>query len=326
MALFTSGTAAIDMREGASLTTLDVLDPFDHIAFIDPDVPKSMLSYNVPGPYYQHGIYREISTNDDLVDVIDVTFLQVGEYSNTSVSGGLPAGALMWKLTETGVHALTITPDLGDTAIFDIQVEGLLDAHWNGHTQTLTIEYVDPDGDGTDDIDIRNAEFFLGGKDTINGSNEGDYLMGFAGNDKVNGRGGADTLVGGSGKDQLSGGAGDDRLTGGKGADQFRFDSNASTNGKDTIKDLKASDGDKLVFDASFYNVGAPGSLGASRFVDADNVSATKTVSADARLLYDNDSGRLFYDANGGDGGDRLLIAVLDSKPDLTLSDFVIVA
>jgi Ca2+-binding RTX toxin-like protein len=54
------------------------------------------------------------------------------------------------------------------------------------------------------------------GADTITGSNQDDYLMGYAGNDK---------LVGNDGEDQLDGGTGSDTLTGGKGDDIYVVDS-----------------------------------------------------------------------------------------------------
>ncbi|MGO1080370.1 calcium-binding protein [Inquilinus sp. CA228] len=48
------------------------------------------------------------------------------------------------------------------------------------------------------------------GADTIGGSTQADFLIGFAGNDAINGGAGNDTLRGGAGGDILNGGAGSD--------------------------------------------------------------------------------------------------------------------
>lgn len=52
--------------------------------------------------------------------------------------------------------------------------------------------------------------YVLSGADTINDSDEGDYLGGYGGNDTINANGGNDLLAGGAGNDTLLGGAGVD--------------------------------------------------------------------------------------------------------------------
>lgn len=68
-------------------------------------------------------------------------------------------------------------------------------------------------------------------------------VYGYAGNDKITGSTSDDILIGGAGADQL---------TGGSGADTFRFtalaDLGTSTTTRDTLKDFKTSQSDKIDF------------------------------------------------------------------------------
>lgn len=165
------------------------------------------------------------------------------------------------------------------------------------------------------------------GADHLFGNGGSDTLKGDDGNDWIYGGDGADTLVGGKGRDVLLGGAGDDKLTGGNGQDQFRFASDITQAGKDTIKDFSLAD-DSIALDNDFFaHCGTSGiPIAENKFIKSAHMTATKTVSADVRVLYDTDSGRLFYDSDGGDGENRFLIAVLTDAPDLNRLHIAIVA
>jgi Ca2+-binding RTX toxin-like protein len=93
---------------------------------------------------------------------------------------------------------------------------------------------------------------------TINGSDDGDRIVGRKEASIINGLGNVDSLFGMSGNDKLDGGTGDDVLTGGKGKDQLiggigadRFDFNSileSRVGKgDVIKDFDAGLGEDVI-------------------------------------------------------------------------------
>lgn len=60
---------------------------------------------------------------------------------------------------------------------------------------------------------------FLGGDDSIVGSDNGEAIYGMGGNDVVDGRGGDDTIYGGDGHDHIGGNGGNDTLFGGNGDD-----------------------------------------------------------------------------------------------------------
>ncbi|WP_435640792.1 VWA domain-containing protein [Micavibrio aeruginosavorus] len=64
------------------------------------------------------------------------------------------------------------------------------------------------------------------------------------GNDTLNGGAGNDLIFGQEGNDTIDGGAGDDTLYGGSGADTFLYQSMAD--GKDTVKDFDAAEGDRI--------------------------------------------------------------------------------
>ena len=53
---------------------------------------------------------------------------------------------------------------------------------------------------------------------------------------------------------------------------------------------------------------------------------ATTAHDATDRIIYNTTTGDLYYDADGQGGVDAILFAVLTTHPNLTASDFVIVA
>ena len=144
--------------------------------------------------------------------------------------------------------------------------------------------------------------------DTINGSTGNDFLRGGGGNDVING---------GDGNDTITGGLGADTLTGGDGADDFVFD---GLNGVDTITDFDGTEDRLLLEDFIFSAIG--GALDAGEFV-----SNSGGVAGDANdfLLYDADTGSLYYDADGNGAGARILIATFTGAPTIGPTDILII-
>lgn len=67
------------------------------------------------------------------------------------------------------------------------------------------------------------------------------------------------------------------------------------------------------------------GTLSAASYKDLSDPGAR--VDANDRVLYNDDTGALFYDANGSAAGGRVHFATLDNEPArLTNADFVVVA
>ena len=96
------------------------------------------------------------------------------------------------------------------------------------------------------------GEFIVGtaNDDVINALDGDDFVLGLAGNDTIDAGAGNDTVVGGDGDDTITGGAGDDKLAGEAGADTFVFDPSLQE-GADTIADLNPDEGDKIAFNAA---------------------------------------------------------------------------
>lgn len=149
---------------------------------------------------------------------------------------------------------------------------------------------------------------------SISGNDNDNILRGLAGND---------VLSGGSGNDILNGGAGADTLSGGSGADIFVFDSvlNASTN-TDSIIDFSALD-DTLHLDRTIFTKLAQGFLNSDLFLSDSTAAA---LDSNDYILYNTQSGVLWYDKDGNGSSVAVQFAILETKPEISASDFFVVA
>lgn len=171
-------------------------------------------------------------------------------------------------------------------------------------------------GDGNDSLDGG------AGRDTLLGGNDNDLLVGRAGTDRMEGGNGADSLSGGDQADTLIGGAGRDSLTGGTGADAFVFNAPLGAKNVDLVTDFSGAD--RIHLEADIFSA-----IGSSLTADAFKVipSGTSFASVDAsdRLIYQQSTGKLFYDADGSGGGARVLFAQFTAGTVLALDDFLMV-
>ena len=148
------------------------------------------------------------------------------------------------------------------------------------------------------------------------------YLQG-AGNINATGRDGqVDYLIGNAGNNILNGKGGNDDLQGNAGQDTYRFDTapNAATN-QDQIIGFSSVD-DKIELDnAVFTALGlATGPLAASMF----QIGAAANDIFD-RIIYNNATGALLYDADGSGGGAAIKFASLTGAPVLALGDLFVI-
>lgn len=148
-------------------------------------------------------------------------------------------------------------------------------------------------------------------------------ITGNSGNNTLNGSTGNDTLLGGAGSDRLYGGVGNDTLTGGTGADAFVFHAapNAATN-VDRITDFSVADDVIWLENSVFTTLGAVGTLSSAAFVR--NTTGLAQDASD-RLIYESDTGELYYDSNGNAAGGSTLIAVLNPNLLMTNLDFSVI-
>ena len=134
------------------------------------------------------------------------------------------------------------------------------------------------------------------------------------------GNGLANRLTGNSGNNILNGGLRNDTLVGGAGNDTFVFNTALSAANVDTIADFTAVDDTIRLEDAIFTGM-ATGTLAVSGFVA--NLTGTASDGLD-RIIYETDTGRLYFDADGTGNGARVLFATLSNNLVLTNSDFIV--
>jgi Ca2+-binding RTX toxin-like protein len=177
--------------------------------------------------------------------------------------------------------------------------------------------------DGHDDL------FGGAGHDQLVGGDGDDSLEGGSGHDKLTGGDGSDTLLGGGGRDNLNGGGGQDVLNGGENrdtlrggadADVFVFDTALVAGSYDVVADL-AVGVDKVHLDDDVFQALAAGALPANAFH-----IGTAAATTDQHIIYDNATGRLFYDADGSDAGEAIQFARLKPNLALTENDFLVIA
>ena len=114
--------------------------------------------------------------------------------------------------------------------------------------------------------------------------------------------------------------AGEDRLTGGSGGDNFVFDVKPDNMSVEKIRDFFSAAEDKLLLDHSIF-----AALSLSAFSDENFVHGKKALEADDKLIYDQASGILSFDADGSAAGAAIHVAELDNSAALHFKDFLLI-
>lgn len=249
------------------------------------------------------GIPGDMAADDESNDVLD------GGAGNDTINGGRGADQMTGGLGDDRFYV----DNVGDR-VYEATAQGN-DAAYSSVSYTLTasqsIETLSTTVQaGTTAINLAGNEL----AQRINGNEGTNTLSGLAGND---------TLVGYGGTDWLKGGPGNDTLYGGNGNDNFVFNTalNASTN-VDRIMDFSVPADTIYLDNAVMAGVGATlGTLSAAKFWKS---TAGIAHDADDRIIYDIDTGRLFYDANGNASGGATHFATLAPNLALTNADFVV--
>ncbi|MFC5081590.1 calcium-binding protein [Microvirga arabica] len=149
------------------------------------------------------------------------------------------------------------------------------------------------------------------GNDRVTGGRDDDFLVGGAGNDSLSGSRGDDTFIGGGGNDVLTGGTGDDAFI-------FAAPLDPASN-VDRIRDFRAGD-DTLRLDNTVFVGLTDGALSANAFA-----LTSAAAEADDRVIYDQSTGNLFFDADGGARDNQTLFATLTNRASITASDFFVI-
>ena len=135
----------------------------------------------------------------------------------------------------------------------------------------------------------------------LTGNQLGQAIYGSVGDNVINGKGGVDVLFGFAG------------------ADQFVFDTSPAGGNFDYIADF-ATGVDKIVLDNAVYTALSDGALPATAFH-----TGTAAADADDRIVYDSQSGAVYYDADGNGAGAQVLVAVLQAGLPLAATDFTVI-
>ena len=110
-------------------------------------------------------------------------------------------------------------------------------------------------------------------------------------------------------------------LTGSGGSDVFEFTSSLVAGNISTITDFSAADAIRLS-SATFNTIVGTGALSADQFVA--NASGT-AEDANDRIIFETDTGKLFFDSNGSAAGGATQFAKVSSDFDLTASSFSVI-
>jgi Ca2+-binding RTX toxin-like protein len=163
----------------------------------------------------------------------------------------------------------------------------------------------------------------LTGSGTLNGTGNGaaNVITGNAGGNRLLGAGGNDRLDGAGGNDTLDGGTGADSLTGGAGRDVFVFSATLNAGNADRITDFRVVDDTIHLDDAVFAGL-RRGALAGSAFVK--NTSGNAADRSD-RVIYESDTGKVWYDRDGTGSASKVLVATLDKNLSVTSADFLVI-
>lgn len=227
----------------------------------------------------------------------------VGNNLNNIITGGYGDDTLNGG---TGIDSLR--GGLGnDTYVIDTSTDTLTE---NASAGTDTVQ-----SSVTYTLKTNFENLTLTGRAAINGTGNGVSNV-LTGNAMVN------ILSGAAGNDSLNGGLGNDKLTGGAGLDTFLFNTALSAN-IDTITDFVAADDTIQLENAIFTKLTATGALNSAFF--KANLTGN-AADANDYIIYETDTGKLFYDADGNGAGAKVQFALLGTAthPTITAADFVV--
>lgn len=127
-------------------------------------------------------------------------------------------------------------------------------------------------------------------------------------------------LSAGAGNQKLIGTSAKDTLTGGSGADSFVFDTKLGQKNIDAVTDFSVKQKDHIHLDHDVFTKLGKGVLAESAFFEG-----TKANDNSDRVIYDADSGKLFYDVDGSGKKGAVQFALLDRDLKLDHLDFLVV-
>lgn len=169
---------------------------------------------------------------------------------------------------------------------------------------------------GTNGHDTITGNSFM---NIMTGRNGNDVMRGAGNNDVLDGGAGDDTMYGDAGNDLISGGLGMDTLTGGAGKDLFGFDTKIGPTNIDTITDFDVKKDSFILARGSFSKLPKGDVFKAKAFY-----TGAAAHDADDRIIYNKETGALYYDADGAGAKEAQQFAQIKAGLALTYKDFLI--
>lgn len=168
----------------------------------------------------------------------------------------------------------------------------------------------------------------LTGSDTANeifGHTGRNALKGLGGDDVLKASSGDDRIYGDAGSDTLHGGSGNDKLYSGTGRDVFVFDTKLSnTKNVDRIYDFNTKYDSFHLENKIFTRLGKDSSKGVK--FKSDRFAKGKTAQdREDRIIYDKDTGALYYDKDGTGSAAQIKIATLNKNLKIYSHDFYVI-
>lgn len=310
-----AGTQVAANDDGSSVDPGSVVDPGNPAETYD-----SAIAYTVtqPGTYYvrveRYGVdaTTEGGTYTMHLSVPGATVTASG-YQGSTLDGGSGADKLI------GGSA--------DDVLMGGSGNDLLKGGAGSDTLTggLGNDVYDVDHPGDRVIETANA-----GRDTVKTSisltlSDAVEALQLIGTGAIHGTGNilANTMTGNAAANTIDGKGGSDILKGGDGTDTFVFSTALGTTNVDRIKDFIVSDDSIRLSQTIFDTLTVSHVLTANEFKDI-TVVGTK-LDANDHILYNHETGRAYYDADGNGSQKAVVFAILDSHPTLTFQDFQVV-
>ncbi len=244
---------------------------------------------------------------DDDIEVMTTTNaggLSVIDLTGNALAQSITGNAANNVLTDAAGAADTLSGSFGDDTYI---------------VRTAGTQINEGAGTGTADKVAAAVSFVLAADDDI----EVMTTTSLAGTGAINltGNAGNQSITGNAGNNRIDGGGGSDTLTGHTGQDVFVFGAALDGLNIATLTDFTIAD-DSIELDDAVFSALALGAVASTAFV----VNTTGLASTiDHRLIYDEDDGNLYYDADGTGAGARVQFAVLDTGLALTNLDFLVV-
>ncbi|RVI19982.1 calcium-binding protein [Sinorhizobium meliloti] len=321
--LFFDGGTGIDIMDGGSGADVYIVDnandqiiedwvrEFDNVP--NPtDTVRASTSYSLS---YQARIELFETTNAAANSAINLTG---NEFSQT-IKGNAGSNTLDGK----GGNDMLIGGLGADKLIGGLGVDT---ANYNAASAAVTVNLVSPStntGEAAGDT-FSSIENISGSRfhDRLIGDNLANLISGGNGDDNIGGAAGRDTLRGDAGNDFLNGGLDADVLSGGSGKDSFVFATLLSSTNVDTVTDFVTVDDTIRLENGIFTKITSTGVLSSAEFVS--NTSGLASDRYD-RIIYETDTGKLLYDADGNGSGGAVQFAKLNTGLALTAADFFVV-